>query len=110
MICACRWIAVPSGHKPSPSGHWEGTFWASETSDHKNPSTDQRMEIAFVKEYKFSVGQSVYLRVGRLLGATAGSYQVTQRMPERDGELQYRVKHQAEGHERAASENDLTAI
>jgi hypothetical protein len=63
-----------------------------------------------MSEYKFKIGQSVYLRAERLLSAAAGSYQVTQRMPERDGELQYRVKHPAEGHERVANESDLTAI
>jgi hypothetical protein len=60
--------------------------------------------------YKFKIGQSVHLTGSPLLGAPAGPYQVTQRLPERDGELQYRIKSPTEGHKRVAKESELRRI
>jgi hypothetical protein len=39
--------------------------------------------------------------------APAGSYIVTKRLPERDGEVEYRIKHTSEAHERVARESEL---
>jgi hypothetical protein len=62
-----------------------------------------------MSEYKFKIGQPVYVSGGHLSGA-AGVYQITQRMPERYGELQYRIKSPIEGHERVVKESELKVI
>ena len=57
--------------------------------------------------HKFYFGQSVeYL--GKY--ALRGPYVVTAKLPERDGELGYHIRHPTEPHERTATESDLTAI
>jgi hypothetical protein len=63
-----------------------------------------------MSEYKFKIGQSVHLTASARSGAPAGPYQITQRMPERDGELQYRIKSPSEGHERVAKESELKRL
>jgi len=61
-----------------------------------------------VAEHKFRVGQRVALapttfnRVG-----AGGGYVITKRMPERDGEPEYRIKRDAEIQERVARESEL---
>ena len=37
----------------------------------------------------------------------AGIYVVTARLPERDGEFEYHIKHTSEAHERIAGESEL---
>jgi hypothetical protein len=44
------------------------------------------------------------------LSVPRGAYKITRLLPERDGELQYRVRSAAEGHERVALESELGAI
>jgi len=39
-----------------------------------------------------------------------GAYKVTKLLPERDGELQYRIKSAVEEHERIALESELGAF
>ena len=39
--------------------------------------------------------------------APPGLYVVTAKLPERDGEFEYRIKHTSELHERIAKESDL---
>jgi hypothetical protein len=56
--------------------------------------------------YKFQIGQTVFLN--QSLGAR-GAYIVTRKLPERDGELEYRVKSAHETYERVARESELTA-
>jgi hypothetical protein len=46
-------------------------------------------------------------RAGRDHSA-AGLYIVIKQLPEKDGELQYRIKHPAERHERIARESELS--
>ncbi len=42
--------------------------------------------------YKFKIGQTVFVEAVRNSNFPAGAYIITQRMPERDGELEYRVR------------------
>ena len=44
--------------------------------------------------YKFNIGQTVYLAVflERSLGVSGGAYVITKRLPEHDGEFEYRIK------------------
>jgi hypothetical protein len=61
-------------------------------------------------EHKFRLGQSVRFVASTLSGVPEGACQVTQRMPERDGEFQCRIKSPVEDHERVAKESELRAL
>jgi hypothetical protein len=57
--------------------------------------------------HKFHLGQAVeYL--GKY--APRGPYIVTAKLPERDGEFEYHIRHAREQHERMARESELTAV
>ena len=59
-------------------------------------------------DHKFRVGQKVTLASNALNRAGAGSaYVVTKQLPERGGELEYRIKRASEPHERVARESEL---
>jgi hypothetical protein len=60
--------------------------------------------------HKFHVGQSVSYRATRGLYAASGAYVVTAKLPERDGQYEYRIRHLAEAHERMAREFELQAM
>ena len=47
---------------------------------------------------------------GRLRVPWFGAYEIRKQLPERDGELQYRIKSAAEEHERVALESELGAV
>ena len=57
--------------------------------------------------HKFHLGQTV---ANRARYAPAGAYVVTAKLPERDGEYEYRIRNMAEAHERMARESQLQAI
>ena len=57
---------------------------------------------------KFTIGQTVRFRPAGHDRSAAGLYIVTQRLPEKDGEFQYRIKHSHEPHERIARESELS--
>ncbi len=59
--------------------------------------------------HKFNIGQTVYLAVylERFLSVSGGACVITMRLPERDGEFEYRVKSANEPHERVARESKL---
>lgn len=58
-------------------------------------------------DHKFRVGQRVTLGSTVLNRGGAGAYVVTKQLPERDGELEYRIKRASELHERVARESEL---
>jgi hypothetical protein len=62
--------------------------------------------------HKFRVGQLVAFRFkkGSPITAARGAYEITKQLPERDGELQYRIKSAAEEHERVAGESELIPL
>jgi hypothetical protein len=55
--------------------------------------------------HKFKIGQTVYLE--RSLSMPGGAYVVTKKLPEREGEFEYRIKSVNEPHERAVLESQL---
>ena len=58
--------------------------------------------------HKYRVGQRVTLESTILNRAGAGgAYVITKRLPERDGEPEYRIKRASELHERVARESEL---
>jgi hypothetical protein len=56
--------------------------------------------------YKFKIGQTVFLSPS--LGIPGGAYIVTGKLPEREGEFEYRVKSANEPHERVVRESQLS--
>ena len=58
--------------------------------------------------HKFHIGQTVFLIPA--LSVPGGAYVVTRRMPERDGEFQYRVKSVNEPHERVVRESEMSDV
>jgi hypothetical protein len=57
--------------------------------------------------YKFKIGQTVFVEAVRNSNFPGGAYVVTRKMPERDGELEYRVRSSNEPHERVVRESQL---
>ena len=59
--------------------------------------------------YKFNIGQTVYLAVSleRFLAVSGGAYVITKRLPEHDGEFEYRIKSVNEPHQRVVRESQL---
>jgi hypothetical protein len=61
--------------------------------------------------HKFKIGQIVHYRpADRGNRAAIGTYAVTARLPEIEGQPAYRIKHFNEVHERIAQESELTAV
>ena len=59
-------------------------------------------------DHKFRLGQRVTLAESVLRGnAARGAYMIIKRLPERDGEFDYRIKSVSESHERVARESEL---
>jgi hypothetical protein len=59
--------------------------------------------------HKFTLGQSVhfYPAARSITISARGLYLVTKQLPERDGELEYRIRSPDEPHERTARESEL---
>ena len=55
--------------------------------------------------HKFNIGRTVFLE--RSLAVPGGACVITGRLPERDGELEYRIKSVNEPHERVVRESQL---
>jgi predicted transcriptional regulator len=61
-----------------------------------------------VAHHKFQAGQRVTLAANVInRSAVGGTYVVTNQLPERDGEFEYRIKSVSETHERVARESEL---
>jgi hypothetical protein len=58
--------------------------------------------------HKFQIGQTVFLIPS--LSIPGGAYVVTRKLPERDGEFEYRVKSLNEPHERVVRESELRDV
>ena len=59
--------------------------------------------------YKFKIGETVFLKSSRDLNLPGGAYIVTKKLPEHDGEFEYRVRSSYEPHERVVRESQLAA-
>jgi hypothetical protein len=60
--------------------------------------------------HKFQIGQTVFLIPSPGLKIPGGAYVVTRKLPERDGEFEYRVKSVTEPHERVVREGELSNV
>jgi len=57
--------------------------------------------------YKFQIGQTVFLNPSHNLNVPGGACTVTKKLPERDGEFEYRVRSANEPYERVVRESNL---
>ena len=65
----------------------------------------------FVQDHKFKVGQSVNFTSGPFgRGGTNGIYKVTQLLPPKGDDYQYRIKSASEPHERVVKESQLNRV
>ena len=60
-------------------------------------------------DHKFKIGQTVYLISFRNENAPGGTYVVTKRMPEHNGEYEYQVRNSYEQHQCVVRESQLRA-
>ena len=60
--------------------------------------------------HKFHVGQLVQLIPSISRNVPGGSFEIIKKLPERDGEFEYRIKSVNEPHERVARESELTGV
>jgi hypothetical protein len=60
--------------------------------------------------HKFHVGQLVQPIASISRNVPGGSYEITKKLPERDGEFEYRIKSMNEPHERVARESELAGV
>ena len=60
--------------------------------------------------HKFDLGQKVQYRPPPGMYAPRGAYLVTAKLPERDGEFEYRIRSASEEYERLARESELRAL
>jgi hypothetical protein len=58
-------------------------------------------------DLKFQIGQTVLLNPSHNLNVPGGACTVTKKLPERDGEFEYRVRSANEPYERVVRESDL---
>ena len=57
--------------------------------------------------HRYHIGQIVFLEPSRGLNISGGVYIITKKLPERDGEPEYRVKSGNEDYERVVSESQM---
>jgi hypothetical protein len=60
--------------------------------------------------HQFHVGQLVQLAPAISRNVPGGSYEIIKKLPERDGEYEYRINSMNEPHERVARESELRAV
>ena len=64
-----------------------------------------------IVSHRFAIGNMVRLSsVLPLHNAAPGSYEVLAQLPEREGELQYRIKSDREPYQRIARERELESV
>ena len=59
--------------------------------------------------HKFKIGQTVFIHSASHENLPGGAYVIIQKMPERDGEFEYRVRNTRQQHERVVREGQLRA-
>jgi len=57
---------------------------------------------------KFKVGDTVFVKPARNFNIPGGAYVITAVLPERDGEIEYRLRNTREPHERVMAESQLS--
>jgi hypothetical protein len=60
--------------------------------------------------YKFQIGQTVFIVPSHSRNIPGGAYIVTKKLPENNGEFEYRVRGVAEPYERVVRESELRDV
>jgi hypothetical protein len=60
--------------------------------------------------YRFQIGQTVFLTPSSTMNIPGGAYIVIRKLPERNGEFEYRVKSVNEPYERVVRESELSDV
>jgi hypothetical protein len=61
-----------------------------------------------LQQHSFTIGQRLELVLGRLNpSAPGGTYTIVRLLPNDDGDREYRIKHDRDGHERVVRESQL---
>jgi hypothetical protein len=60
--------------------------------------------------YKFRIGQTVFLPASLSQNIPGGAYIVTKKLPEHNGEFEYRVRGVNEPYERVVRESELSVV
>ncbi len=63
-----------------------------------------------MSSHKFKMGDTVFVKAARNLNIPGGAYIVIARLPERDGDFEYRVRNSREPHERVMGESALSPM
>jgi hypothetical protein len=68
----------------------------------------KKMHQNLIDNHRFAVGATVRLnRIGSFGNAVSGAYKILAKLPEQDGELQYRIKSEHEPYQRIVKEYQL---
>lgn len=59
--------------------------------------------------HKFRIGQTVTMTARRYEATPTGSFSIVRAMPTENGMKQYRIRSEADGHERIVSEAELSS-
>ena len=60
--------------------------------------------------YKFQIGQTVFLTPSLSQNISGGAYIITKKLPERNGEFEYRVRGVNDPYERVVRESELSGV
>jgi hypothetical protein len=60
--------------------------------------------------HKFKVGEIVTIKPALQRNVPGGAYEIVQRLPENNGEFEYRIKSATESHQRVARESELARM
>ena len=60
--------------------------------------------------HKFNVGEIVTIKTALHRNVPGGAYEIVQRLPENNGEFEYRIKSASEPHQRVARESELARM
>lgn len=63
-----------------------------------------------MQNYKFQIGQTVFITPTLNLNIPGGTYIVTKKLPENNGEFEYRVRGVNEPYERVVRESELRDV
>lgn len=63
------------------------------------------------QQHSFNIGQRLELVLGRLNpSAPSGTYTIVRLLPNDDGDREYRIRHDGDGHERVVRESQLRRL
>ena len=92
------------------SHNWSGPMVRRSGDGVNREATPPGEAKAVIRMHKFRIGQIVQFRPDRVSDAPGGQYEVTKQLLHNGREYEYRIKSQSEGHERTATESQLSSV